>query len=205
MPADNPLLQVAQRQNKPQGRWMLLLLFLFFAAPLIVVTAMYRLDWHPSGASRGNMVLPPRLVTLPDGIEDSRGQPVTADFWKEKWSMVYVAERCDDSCDAWLHDMRQIHHSLSKHIPRVQRVLLTAMTDVDALQQRYPDLCIINRPAAQYAALARQFDDDTAAPQAQRLHLVDPLGYWMMRYPKTIAARDVRKDLSRLLSYAWAG
>src|SRR5690606_19236923 len=109
---------------------MLLFLFLFFAAPLAVVTVMYRLDWHPSGASRGNMILPVKPVLMPPGIEDNHANPVTTDFWKEKWSMVYIADQCDNTCDARLHDMRQIHVSLAKHIPRVQRVLMTTSTDI---------------------------------------------------------------------------
>lgn len=185
---------------------MLLLLFIFFAAPLIVVTIMHQLDWHPSGASRGHMVSPVKPVTMPEGVVDSEVNAVSTDLFKEKWSMVYIAERCDETCATRLHDMRQIHASLAKHVPRVQRILLTFSADVSALKQKYPDLIVLNQPSAQRAELIRQFDlAEVAAGSAQRVYFVDPLGYLMMSYPINIAARDIRKDLNRLLAYAWAG
>ncbi|PKO25146.1 MAG: hypothetical protein CVU35_05635 [Betaproteobacteria bacterium HGW-Betaproteobacteria-8] len=206
MQTDNPLLNSASHPKKPQGRKMLLLLFIFFAAPLLLVIIMHQLDWHPSGASRGNMVLPVKPVVLPAGIADSEANAVSADLFTDKWSMVYIAERCDEACGRRLHDMRQIHASMEKHIPRVQRVLLTSEADVSALKQKYPDLVVLNQPSAQQVGLMRQFDlPDSAAGTAQRVYLVDPLSYLMMSYPIGIAAKDMRKDLGRLLAYAWAG
>lgn len=203
---DNPLLKSASHPKKPQGRWMLLLLFIFFAAPLLLVTLMHQLDWHPSGASRGNMVMPVKPVVLSAGITDSETKAVSAGLFKDKWSMVYIAGQCDEACARRLHDMRQIHASMDKHIPRVQRILLTSEADVSVLKQKYPDLIVLNQPSAQLAALMRQFDlPDATAGVAQRVYFVDPLSYLMMSYPFGIAAKDIRKDLGRLLAYAWAG
>ena len=102
--------------------------------------------------------------------------------------------------------MRQIHASLAKHIPRVQRVLLTTEQDVSALKHKYPDLIVLSQPAAQQAELMQQFNlPDALAGSARRVYLVDPLGNLMMNYPLGIAANDIRKDLNQLLAYAWAG
>jgi len=35
--------------------------------------------------------------------------------------------------------------------------------------------------------------------------LVDPLGQIMMSYPFSSLAKDIRKDISQLLRYSWAG
>lgn len=206
MQTDNPLLDSANHPRKPQGRWMLLFLFLFFAAPLIIVTIMHQMDWHPSGASRGNMVMPVKPITMPEGLADDAGNPMPATLMKEKWSMVYVAEECDEVCAKRLHEMRQIHASLSKHVPRVQRILMTTTTDVSGLKQKYPELIVLNQSSAELTALIQQFDlGDVHATTGQRVYFVDPLGFLMMSYPITIAASDIRKDLGRLLAYAWAG
>lgn len=206
MQTDNQLLNAARQPNRPKGRWMLLLLFIFFAAPLAIVVVMHKLDWHPSGASRGHMVMPAKPVVMPEGVRDSETNPVAPEFWKEKWSMVYVAGECDAVCADRLHEMRQIHMSLAKHIPRVQRVLITGSADVSELKQKYPDLIVLNQPSAQHTALMRQFDlPQAAAGSAQRVYFVDPLSFLMMSYPINIAATDIRKDLGRLLAYAWAG
>ncbi len=206
MQTDNPLLNSANHPRKPQGRWVLLLLFIFFAAPLLLVTLMHKLDWHPSGVSRGHMVSPVKPVVLPAGLADSETNAVSDDLFRDKWSMVYIAEHCDEPCAARLHDMRQIHASLAKHIPRVQRVLLTTQQDVSVLKDKYPDMVVLNQAADQQAELMQQFDlPDATAGSAQRVYFVDPLGNLMMSYPLAIAANDIRKDLNRLLAYAWAG
>lgn len=206
MQTDNPLLDVANHPRKPKGRWMLLFLFIFFAAPLIVVTFMHQMDWHPSGASRGHMVLPVKPILTPEGILDSEANAVSTGLWKEKWSMVYIADQCEEVCIARLHDMRQIHASLSKHVPRVQRILITSTTDVSELKQKYPDLIVLNQASAAHAELIRQFNlPDVPAAGSERVYFVDPLSFLMMSYPINIAPADIRKDLSRLLTYAWAG
>lgn len=206
MQTDNPLLNSANHPRKPQGRWVLFLLFIFFAAPLLLVTMMHKFDWHPSGGSRGNMVSPVKPVVLPAGLADSEANIVSGDLFKDKWSMVYIAEQCDEPCNTRLYDMRQIHASLAKHIPRVQRVLLTTQQDVSALKDKYPDLVVLNQPAAQQAELMQQFSlPDALAGSSQHIYFVDPLGNLMMSYPLAIAANDIRKDLNRLLAYAWAG
>lgn len=203
---DNPLLDSANHPRKPQGRWMLLFLFLFFAAPLIVVTVMHQLDWHPSGASRGHMVMPVKPIDMPDNLLDSVGNVVPATLIKEKWSMVYVADQCDEVCSKRLYDMRQIHASLSKHVPRVQRILLTNSADVHALKEKYPELIVLNQPSAEHSMLIHQFDlAGVNAATGERVYFVDPLGFLMMSYPIDIPASDIRKDLGRLLAYAWAG
>ena len=206
MQTENQLLNAAKQPNRPKGRWMLLLLFIFFAAPLVIVVVMHKLDWHPSGASRGHMVMPAQPVAMPEGVRDSEDHLMQPEFWKEKWSMVYIARECDAVCADRLHEMRQIHMSLAKHIPRVQRVLITGSADVSALKQKYPDLVVLNQPSAQHAELMQQFDLPQApAAGAQRVYFVDPLSYLMMSYPVNTAAADIRKDLGRLLAYAWAG
>src|SRR5690606_41471784 len=127
-------------------------------------------------------------------------------WFKAQWTVVTIPDACDGVCKGRLHDMRQIHASLSKHIPRVQRVLLTVQQDVNALKVLYPDLVVLNQPAVQRDALVQQFDLPVAdTGSAQRVYFVDPLGNLMMSYPLTIAAADIRKDLNRLLAYAWAG
>lgn len=206
MQSETPAIKVPADAPKPKGRLVLLLLFIFFAAPLIVVAVMYKLDWHPSGFSRGQMVSPPKAIELPMGLMDANGQPIATDFWKEKWSVLYIADTCESICEQRLHEMRQIHVSLAKHIPRVQRILLTQSADVQILQQQYPDLIVVNRPASELMALMVQFDlGESPAGQAQRVYVVDPLSYLMMSYSIETPARDIRKDLGRLLAYAWAG
>lgn len=206
---------LARSANKPaaswsQGRKILLGMLMFFTLPLVVVAAMYALDWHPDGRSHGTLVSPLRPLPPPAGIRDMRDVPVPADMWRDKWSMVYIADTCHAACEERLHLMRQIQVSMDKNMSRVQRVLISSDPHLQAMQKRYPDLIILHTPSDHVQAYAHHFEmrehqADTLAADANTLYLVDPLANLMMYFPATLAARDIRADIARLLNYAWAG
>lgn len=197
----------SRQPNPSQGRRMLLLLAAFFALPVVLVLAMYQLDWRPgSGSSHGELLAPPQPLQLAD-LHDVQGRPFAAAQWKDTWHLVYVAgTACAAECQAQARQLRQVHVSLNKGIGRVQRVLLVAAeapdTDLAALQGLYPDLVVIAGAGA--TALAEQFAPSSQANVAH-VYLVDPLGNLMMRYPDGYAPNGLRRDLERLLRYSWAG
>jgi cytochrome oxidase Cu insertion factor (SCO1/SenC/PrrC family) len=189
-----------------RGRKVFLLMLTFFVVPIIVVVLMFKFDWKPSGSSTGELVKPARLLESPAALTDDTGVALKPTFWKEKWSIVYVAAQCQDTCMSKLQDMRQLHVSLYKDIPRTQRVLITQQRDTRDIKSKFPDLVIINQPAEGLAALYPQFMvADEPALSSNRLYLVDPLGHLMMSYKPAVPLADVRKDVSRLLRYSWAG
>lgn len=195
----------AEQQKK--GRLVVISMVIFFLVPILVVVLMYKFNWKPStGASLGELVTPARLINMPSGLKNSDSQAVTADFWKDKWSIVYVAAKCEQACEAKLHDMRQIHVSLYKEMPRAQRVLITEQLDNAKYKTMYPELFIIDQPATNLTNLATQFNIGAeSAVNSDRIYLVDPLGHIMMSYPSSTSAKDIRKDISQLLRYSWAG
>lgn len=189
-----------------RGRKVFLLMLTFFVVPIIVVVLMFQFNWKPSGVSTGELVKPPRLLVTQPQLKNDHGVALKPTFWKEKWSVVYVADQCDSTCMAKLRDMRQLHVSLYKDITRTQRVLITQQQDTSDIKSKYPDLIVINQPAADIAALNTQFQlDNEPLGKSNRLYLVDPLGHFMMSYKPTVPLADVRKDVARLLKFSWAG
>jgi hypothetical protein len=189
-----------------RGRLMLISMLIFFVTPIVVVIAMYKLDWRPQGASVGELVVPARLLNMPQTLLLSDGKLVPAKLWKDKWSMLYVAGDCAEQCNRKLHDMRQLHVSLYKEIPRMQRVLVTTSQDVTKLKQTYPELLIVNQPVVEISALSEQFKiSDAPAMSADRIYLIDPLGHLMMSFAPNTDAALIRKDITRLMKYSWAG
>jgi hypothetical protein len=196
-----------------QGRKMLLGMLVFFTLPLLVVAAMYGLDWHPNGRSHGTLVSPLQPLPPPSGLRDMRDVPVPASLWRDKWSMVYIAKECREACEERLHLMRQIHVSMDKNMGRVQRILISSDGNLQAMQERYPDLIILHAPSSDVQSYAQHFqmpgsasaDQEAPSTNANTIYLVDPLANLMMYFPASLAPRDIRADVARLLNYAWAG
>jgi len=199
----------SEQQQQKRGRLVLLALFLFFATPLILVMYMHQANWHPAGGSRGELIKPVVAIQVTANFQNTKtayASDITGTLWHEKWSMVLIANQCDQSCEARLHDVRQIHASLEKNMNRVQRVLITHQQDVDALAKKYPDLIILNQPTEDVDSLANQFKNGNQNVFDEHgVYLVDPLGNWMMKYSSEIVAKDIRKDVEHLLRYSWAG
>jgi len=198
--------KLTELEMQRKGRKVFMLMVVFFVVPIIVVILMYKFNWKPSGNSLGELVNPPHLMSGAKDLTDNHNVPLTDQFWKTKWSIVYVANECEQTCLNQLRNLRQLHVSLYKDIQRAQRVLITNTQDVAKIQQDYPDLIIINAPQASVLNLTKEFQINTENPmESNRIYLVDSLGYLMMSYPQTTPLADVRKDVSRLLRYSWAG
>lgn len=194
-----------EASQQRRGRMIFLMMAIFFIVPIVVVVAMIKMDWRPGGQSLGDLVQPARLLQPDAQVVDTQGMSQPK-FWGDKWNMVYVANTCEQACLSKLHDMRQIHVSTYKDIIRVQRVLITHQADIQAIQTMYPDMLILNQPAASIDALAQQFNIQAEdARTANRIYFVDPLGHLMMSYVPTTPAANIRKDLVRLLKFSWAG
>ena len=193
-------------QQQRKGRVVLVLMLIFFVVPLLVVFLMYKYNWMPSGTSVGELVKPARLMRDVSQLKSDTGASIPNTFWKERWSIVYVTADCQKTCLDKLHDMRQLHVSRYKDMPRAQRVLITTMLDTTASKRDYPDLIVINQPSNQISTLMAAFEvNDESVASSNRLYLVDPLGHLMMSYQPELPLAAVRKDVTRLLRFSWAG
>ncbi len=192
----------AQPQQR-RGRLILLGLFVFFALPLLVVMLMVKFQWHPPGKSHGTLLGASQALTMPAGLMSSDGNPLDQTLWRDRWSLVYNTSACEATCEDQLHTMRQLHASLGKDIGRMQRVLVATQADMATLQSRYPDLVAIIQPPEPVQAFRQQFVVQGQAREG--LYLVDPLGNLILYFDNNLAPADIRKDIGRLLAYAWAG
>jgi hypothetical protein len=191
--------------DQSKGRTILISMLIFFIVPIVVVVMMFKFNWKPDGESAGMLIKPPQQISNSAGLLNGNNESAVG-AWKEKWSVVYIAEACEATCYAKLKDMRQLHVSLYKDIIRTQRVLITKSTDLTKIKADFPDILVLNQPSAEVDTLVGQFKFDEFDPaQANRLYFVDPLGFVMMSYQSTVPLANVRKDLKRLLKFSWAG
>ena len=199
----------SEKRQQKKGRLFLIAMVVFFAAPLFLVMAMYRFEWHPKGKSYGELIEPVLPIKLTEVFQDVKTTDTTVlskVLWHDKWSAVILADQCEAICQKRLYDARQIHASLEKDMGRLQRILITNQQDLADIQKQYPDLIILNQPSADVAALAKQFDiNGVSAYTSQRVYMVDPLGNLMLSYSSEVKPVEMRKDWVRLLKYSWAG
>jgi hypothetical protein len=195
----------ANAAQQRKGRMIFLLLAVFFTVPLVVVVAMIKFDWRPSGKSYGQLIQPPVSLASSTHWVNDQQQAMPA-FWQDKWNIVLIAGECDTRCMQRLYDLRQVYVSLYKDMIRVQRVLITQQADTSKIRERYPDLLIINGESEQVTALGRMLSGGGQNTlDAQRVYFIDPLGNIMMQYPPEQEAKWIRKDMMKLLKASWAG
>ena len=188
--------------QQPQGRKTLLLLLLLFCLPVGLVVFMYVTGWHPSGQSHGDLLQPPKPMSL-QSYPQSGGQPMSVAQWHNKWHLVYLeAGQCGADCLENVHMMRQIHASLDKQMDRLERVLLIAARADSTVLKQYPDLVVIEGAHSLMAQFV--LPGETSAPQG-RIYLIDPLGNLVISYRHGTDPYGIRKDLMRLLTYSWVG
>ncbi|MGQ0618758.1 MAG: hypothetical protein ACT4QA_02390 [Panacagrimonas sp.] len=200
----------------PRGRLQFILLATLFFFPLLASYALYFLfpDLRPSGTvNYGELVLPTR--TLPDALSflDARGEALdTAQLVDRRWTYVVLAgegDCADAPCLNALIMTRQVRLATNEKRSRVQRVLVLAQgNDVEAISTRlareHPDLRVVAETGDAGARLSTLL-----VTQPAPIHLIDPLGNWVMRYPggreKQTDFKGMNKDLGKLLRLSQIG
>ena len=190
-----------------KSRLILIGMFVFFAIPIVVVTIMYQYNWHPKSFSYGELIKPIVKINISNHFElHLKKENIDRKLFDERWSFVYLTDKCGIVCENRLHDLRQIHASFEKDIPRIQRVLITSDKDTNRIQEKYPDLIILNKPIESVANLSSQFNTPLyKAINSDNVYIVDPMSNLMMLYTNKIKPIEIRKDITKLLKSAWAG
>jgi cytochrome oxidase Cu insertion factor (SCO1/SenC/PrrC family) len=192
---------------KIKSRLILIGMFVFFVTPIAAVTIMYQYNWHPKSFSYGSLIKPIIKINVSNHFQlNLKKESLERKLFDERWSFVYLTDHCDKVCENRLYDLRQIHASFEKDIPRIQRVLITSDKNINKIQEIYPDLIIINKPIESVTNLSSQFDTSLyKAMNSDNVYIVDPMSNLMMLYTNKIKPIEIRKDIARLLKSAWAG
>lgn len=196
---------------RTKNRASLLLIFVLFAAPVVLAWLLFFVfpDWTPKSTSNhGTLVEPVRQLPAFQ-LPTLKGEPVSEAFLQGKWTFVYVHRgACESDCVQQLYTMRQVRLTQGKHIDRLQRLMLWDAAGVEAahrneLQQHFPGQMTAILAGESAPLLAAAFEVDGQAPlTGENLFLVDPLGNLMMVYAPGGEPRGMIKDLERLLKYS---
>ena len=147
-------------------------------------------------ANRGELIAPvrpwPPELTL-GGVD---GRPLLEGMLQGHWTLLTVQRSpCDAACRSRLGELRQIRLALGESGQAVERMLLLvgpAGDTVDGLGAKIARL-------EQGLTAALEAFLGPGEPVWNRVYIVDPMGNLMMRYAEDAAAKDVLKDMERLL------
>lgn len=193
---------------RKRGRWMLWLVLLVCASPMIASYFTYYVIKPEKRNNYGTLIdqrahpVPAMATTTLDG------RPQALEQFKGKWVMLMAGPgACPDSCRKQLFALRQLRLMQGKEADRIERVwLITDQEPLDTLIIREYDGTHMLR--ADGATVASWLPADTGTTPADHIYLIDPLGHLMMRFPKDPQLQEVRKvykDINKLLKASAVG
>lgn len=196
----------------PRGRLTLVLVAVLFLLPVVAATWLYFSGWRPEGKSlaHGELVQPARALGDAD-LKSMDGAPYRLSALRGRWVMVYLGPLpCADDCRNSLYKMQQVRLAQGREAARVERVMIAANADRDALRElerRYPGMLAVSGARATLQTLAREFvsSQGTAFDVPGRVYLIDPIGNLVMSYAPDADPSGMRKDLARLLRLSQVG
>lgn len=185
---------------KLSPRLTLALLALVCALPVAASYLTYYL-WPPAQQMNYGDLLSP--TPLPEGaVSTIAGLPYDPESLEGHWVLIYAGPAdCDRACAEALYFMRQVRTAQGKEMQRVKRLWLVTDAGVppaSALEGQ-SGLEVARTDPAWLARLA------SGADGLGRIHLMDPLGLVMLRYPLGPEPKRMIKDLERLLKYSRVG
>jgi hypothetical protein len=197
---------VSKRGSWARGRWMVLLIALLCAAPIIASYLAYYVFKPAGGATNyGALIEPQRPISDALIVNDEAGKTVPLASLRGRWLMISVdRSACDEACVTKLYFMRQIRATQAGERERVVTVWLR--TDADpvpaAIERAYPDT---RKLIADPAALAAWLPAEALTHDTDHIYLVDPNGNLMMRFPKHPDPSKIKGDVTKLLKWSSIG
>jgi hypothetical protein len=202
---DVKLSKPAEPQQRKRGRWMLWLVLLVCASPMIASYFTFYVIKPEKRNNYGTLIdqrahpVPAMATTTLDG------KPAALEQFKGKWVMLMAAPgACGEACRKQLFTMRQLRTMQGKEMARIERVWL--ITDQRAARHhRHPRIRRHPHAARRRPAVANWLPADPGTSVADHIYMIDPLGHLMMRFPKDPEPRKVHKDIYKLLKASSVG
>ncbi len=183
-----------------RNRLILVALAVLFLLPPVLGWVAHRFDWASGRTSNYGTLLAPRPVPdTPLERVDVSGRPrVRLPELRGRWLLVQIdAPGCDAYCEKKLYYMRQIRTALGEDRDQVERVWLLSAPGAPSarLMSAYAGTIVLRGDSR----LAAFFAGD--GNPADNVYLVDPMGHYMMMYPRDPDPSRMLKDLRRLMTY----
>lgn len=159
---------------------------------------------HLGTTQYGQFVQPPRTLQMAALPLPMASGTLAPNYFKGKFTLVYLSGAfCNADCEEALILTRQTHLALGPKIESVQRLYLVdgVPTNPAKLAREQPGITVADVSAPAGQAFIRQFSlsGKTLPDSDKYIYLVDPRGFYIMRYSISGPPEGLLKDLQHLL------
>lgn len=183
-----------------QGHWQALVILVL---PLVVIglsTALYFSGiWHPDKQVQNGYLVQPVLPV--SGLFSEGNLPAEITGGRQWQLLLSVPAGCDQQCDYWRHQLRQIKVALGKNQARVNGAVLSLIPEPESSRPALPWVRI-SQPLQMTPSLESQMRVRT--DQAV-IWIADPEGNLVMYYDAFQSPDAILTDLKRLLKLSLIG
>lgn len=186
-----------------RNRLTLIVLIVLFSAPVVLAVLMQSpwLRYEPRATrNHGQFVEPP--LQIAGKLFDPAGSLVRFEPQANLWTLLYrLPEPCESACLERLDLLHRVRLAMGRHIDRARvLVLIEPGTAWPPAGLRSPAQHL--HPVLAGGPLAL---DWTLGDTEINLHLVDPEGHVILRYPEPALPTGIQRDFQRLLNWSKYG
>jgi SCO1/SenC len=188
--------------------WMMILLF---GLPYLAAYYFYfnRDDMSLGEQTNYGSIINPVRQLADNELTQIDGSKIKLSSLQGKWIMFSVGSSdCKASCQDNLYKIRQIKTALAAEHKRVKKAFF--LTDVKAIDsfnellKDYRNMHVIIPSGSNYKDYLSPLSVDGKAIE-DGIFIIDPLGNYMMSFPKDAEAKEILKDMERLLKVSKIG
>ena len=119
------------------------------------------------------------------------------------WILAFlINEKCDESCQEKLYQIRQIRLAIGKDKDKLERlVIANANLDWGTYKKEYPGQKYIDASMINFDSIVSVFKINPEL-KADSIYLIDPYGNLMMQYKNGTEPTGIIKDIERLIRNA---
>jgi len=194
-------MNAASTAQLSRSLWPLWILAVVFALPTLAAWFLYL---HPqylpaTRVNRGQLLEPQVPINAATGLIRLDGVPFDLSVLEGRWTLVRLESApCTQACREHLIAQRQIRLALGESRLGVERLLV--LTGVGDAASPLPDFAGLHVARVQGAAGDRLLATLGESSRALgRDYVLDPMGRLILRYAPDAPAKDILKDLERLL------
>ena len=196
--------QTLEQQRRP-GSAQLWILVALFALPAAAAWFYYlNPDLLPQGRSNNGQLIEPVQNISAMRLATFSGEDLDLGSMQPKWTLLVLGdETCAETCRERARDIRQIQKALADNGSRMERLLVLpgeghSLGSIRALGSSFPGMHLASASGELLEILAASQAGGGAGVE-NNVFIVDPQSNLMMRYQPDATAKEILKDMEKLM------